>query len=85
MGLTEGIQKAFLATLLPESLKGTAYGILAGAVGTAALPSSFVAGLLWDKVSLAATFWFGAIMASISAVLFLMLIAGMRDRSPVTE
>ena len=56
MGLTEGIQKAFLATLLPESLKGTAYGILAGAVGTAALPSSFVAGLLWDKVSLAATF-----------------------------
>ena len=56
MGLTERIQKAFLATLLPESLKGTAYGIYAGAVGIAALPSSIIAGLLWDKVSLAATF-----------------------------
>ncbi|NTW54325.1 MAG: MFS transporter [Chlorobaculum sp.] len=84
MGLTEGIQKAFLATLVPDSLKGTAYGIYAGAVGIAALPSSVIAGLLWDRISPAATFWFGADMAAISAVLFLMLIAGMRDRSSVT-
>jgi MFS family permease len=85
MGLTEGIQKAFLATLVPESLKGTAYGIYAGAIGIAALPSSFVAGLLWDKVSPAATFWFGAVMAAISAMLFLMLIIGMRDKSSAIE
>jgi MFS family permease len=85
MGLTGGIQKAFLATLVPESLKGTAYGIYAGTIGIAALPSSIVAGLLWDKVSPAATFWFGAVMAAISAVLFLVFIAGMRDKSSAME
>ncbi|UWX57838.1 MFS transporter [Chlorobaculum sp. MV4-Y] len=78
MGLTEGIQKAFLATLIPEGLKGTAFGLYAGAVGFAALPSSLIAGVLWDKVSPAAAFWFGAATALLAAVLFAVFIAGMK-------
>jgi MFS family permease len=78
MGLTEGIQKAFLATLVPESVKGTAYGVYAGAVGIAALPSSFLAGLLWDRVSPSATFWFGAAMATVASLLFAILMLVMR-------
>jgi len=78
MGLTEGIQKAFLATLIPEGLKGTAFGLYAGAVGFAALPSSLIAGMLWDSFSAAATFWFGAATALLAAVLFAMLMLNMK-------
>ena len=75
MGLTEGIQKAFLATIIPPDFKATAYGVYATAVGLATLPASLIAGLLWDRVSPAATFYFGAATATLSALLFIALIA----------
>ena len=74
MGLTEGIQKAFLATIIPPDFKATTFGVYAGAVGLAMFPANFIAGWLWDHVSPAATFYFGALTAVLSAVLFLVLI-----------
>ncbi|MBN2108288.1 MAG: hypothetical protein JW832_12760 [Deltaproteobacteria bacterium] len=74
MGLTEGIQKADLATIMPSQLKATAFGVFATAVGLAQLPASLIAGLLWDRVSPAATFYFGAATATLSAMLFAGLI-----------
>ncbi|MBF0506920.1 MAG: MFS transporter [Nitrospirae bacterium] len=75
MGLTEGIQKAFLATIIPQDFKATAFGLYNTVVGLAMLPSSLIGGFLWDKVSPAATFYFGAITASLSALLFVLFIA----------
>jgi MFS family permease len=77
MGLTEGIQKAFLATIIPPDFKATAFGVYATAVGLATLPASLIGGLLWDRVSPAATFYFGAATATLSALLFAVLIATM--------
>lgn len=74
MGLTEGIQKAFLATIIPAEFKATAFGIYATATGLATFPASLIGGILWDRVSAAATFYFGAATATLSAVLFLFLI-----------
>jgi len=74
MGLTEGIQKAFLATIIPPDFKATAFGVYATAVGLATLPASLIGGLLWDRVSPAATFYFGAATAALSALLFIALI-----------
>lgn len=74
MGLTEGIQKAFLATIIPPDFKATAFGVYAAAVGLAMFPASLIAGWLWDHVSPAATFFFGAATASLSALLFTVLI-----------
>jgi len=74
MGLTEGIQKAFLATIIPPDFKATAFGVYATAVGLATLPASLIGGLLWDRVSPAATFYFGAATATLSALLFIALI-----------
>ena len=74
MGLTEGIQKAYLATIIPPTLKATAFGVFATAVGLAQLPASLIAGVLWDRVSPSATFYFGAATAIISTVLFAGLI-----------
>lgn len=74
MGLTEGIQKAFLATIIPQDFKATAFGVFHTVVGLAMFPASVIGGYLWDHVSPSATFYFGAITAGISAVLFVIFI-----------
>ena len=74
MGLTEGIQKAFLASIIPPDCKATAFGVYATAVGLTTLPASIIAGLLWDRVSPAATFYFGAATAAAAALLFMLFI-----------
>lgn len=79
MGLTEGVQKAFLSTIIPSEFKATAFGLYTMAVGLATLPASLIGGWLWDQVSSAATFYFGAATAGISALLFSILIIAIRN------
>jgi len=78
MGLTEGIQKAFLATIIPQDFKATAFGVYTTAVGLAMFPASLIGGWLWDHVSPAATFYFGVLTASASAALFIIFIIAVR-------
>ncbi|HMK56976.1 MAG TPA: MFS transporter [Dissulfurispiraceae bacterium] len=70
MGLSEGVQKAYLASIIPADFKATAFGIYNTAIGLAAFPASLVGGLLWDRISPSATFYYGCFTAAISAVLF---------------
>ncbi len=79
MGLTEGIQKAFLATIIPSDFKATAFGVYNTAVGLAMFPASLIGGWLWDNISPSATFYFGAITASLSTILFVIFIAAIRS------
>ena len=81
MGLTEGIQKAFLATIIPSDFKATAFGVYNTAVGVAMFPASFFGGWLWDNISPSATFYFGSITAGLSAILFIVFIAVVRRNS----
>jgi MFS family permease len=74
MGLTDGTQKAFLATIIPPDFKATAFGLYHTATGLAMFPASFIGGWLWDHVSPDATFLFGAITAALSSVFFLIFI-----------
>ncbi len=80
MGLTEGIQKAFLATMIPPDFKATAFGVYNTAIGLAMFPASLIGGWLWDHVSPAATFYYGAITASFSAFLFIILVSLIRKK-----
>ena len=73
MGLTEGIQKAFLSTIIPSDFKATAFGIYNTVVGLAMFPASLIGGWLWDTISPSATFYFGAITATLSVILFIIL------------
>lgn len=75
MGLTEGIQKAYLATIIPPDFKATAFGVYNTVVGLATLPASIIGGWLWDAFSSSATFYFGSAMAAIAAVLFVAFIS----------
>lgn len=81
MGLTEGIQKAFLSTIIPADFKATAFGIYNTAIGLALFPASLIGGLLWDRISPAATFYYGASTALISAALFIVFIASSKQKA----
>ncbi|RLA89102.1 MAG: MFS transporter [Deltaproteobacteria bacterium] len=74
MGLTEGVQKAYLATIIPESYKATAFGLYQASVGLALLPASIIAGLLWDHIGPAAPFIFGAATGLTAALLFIVML-----------
>jgi MFS family permease len=66
--LTEGSARALISDLVPEEVKGTAFGIYFWVVGAMLLPASFIAGLLWQMISPEATFYFGAFMAGAAAI-----------------
>lgn len=63
---TDGVLKAWVADHVEGPMAGTAYGIYAGLVGVALLVASLLAGVLWETVSPAATFWAGAALAAAS-------------------
>lgn len=68
-GLTDGVERAFVADLVLPEERGAAYGIYNGAVGIVVLPASLIAGILWQEVSPAATFLFGSAIALIGCLL----------------
>jgi MFS family permease len=80
MGITEGVQKAYLASMIPTDFKATGFGVYSMAIGLATLPASVLAGWLWDHVSPAAPFYLGAGTAGLSFLLFFSLIVA--DRRP---
>jgi len=82
MGLTEGVQKAFLTTIIPPDFKATAFGVYNTAVGLALFPASLIGGWLWDRVSPAATFYYGSAMAAVSTLLFIVFIAVLGRQAP---
>jgi MFS family permease len=60
--------KAMVADLVPDRLRGTAFGTYAAVTGILDLPASLIAGVLWQGFGPAAPFLFGAIMALLAAV-----------------
>ena len=73
-GLAEGVARAFVADLVPEDRRGTAYGLFHGVVGITLLPASVIAGWLWQVISPAAPFYFGAGLAFLAMVGLLALV-----------
>ena len=68
-GLTEGAERALIADLTPEGLRGTAFGLYNGALGIGALLASVVFGFVWTRVSPDAAFVMGAALAMLAAIL----------------
>jgi MFS family permease len=71
-GIVEGSARAFVADLVPEEKRGTAYGLYHGVVGLTLLPASIIAGWLWQAYSPSTPFFFGAGLAG-AAVVGMML------------
>jgi MFS family permease len=77
-GLTEGVERAWIADLAPASAQGVAFGIYYAAIGLGSLVASLLFGFIWTRVSPEAAFHTGAGIA-IAAILLLYL---MFSRSP---
>jgi MFS family permease len=60
MGITQGLLATMVADTAPEDLRGTAFGFFNLVSGLAMLVASVVAGLLWDQLGAAFTFYAGA-------------------------
>jgi len=70
------VAKAYVADLVGQEKRGTAYGLYNGVIGLAVLPASLLAGILWQGIGPwpgfgpAAPFLFGAMMALTAVLLF---------------
>jgi len=83
-GLTEGTERAWVADLVEESKRGTAYGAYHFSIGMAALPASLLMGLIWKAIGVQWAFSFGAVMALIAALLAVLLLGG-QDKTALIE
>ncbi len=73
-GAAEGVTRAFVADMVPKEKRGTAYGLYHGSIGLSLLLASVTAGVLWEAIDPAATFFFGAAMAGMAMVGFMLFI-----------
>jgi len=68
-GLAYGTAKAMVADIVPQELRGTAYGTYNAVLGILDLPASLIAGFLWQGVGAwdgfgpSAPFFFGGAVA----------------------
>lgn len=60
MGMTQGLLATMVADVAPADLRGTAFGFFNLMSGVAMLIASVLAGLLWDTLGAAFTFYAGA-------------------------
>jgi MFS family permease len=72
-GLTEGVERALIADLAPEGLRGTAFGMYNAVLGLGALLASVVFGVVWTRVSPDAAFIMGGSIALAAAVLLVFV------------
>ena len=68
-----GASSALIADLVPDYLRGTAYGIFNAALGVVAFPASLLAGLLWDWYGPSAPFVAGGALALLATIGLLMI------------
>ncbi|MFZ0282385.1 MAG: MFS transporter [Bacteroidales bacterium] len=78
---TEGAEKAFVADMVPEETRGTAFGLFNFAIGLGALPASVIFGFLYSFFDSkypgsggTVAFGFGAIMALISMIMLATMV-----------
>ncbi len=68
LAFTQGLFAAWVASVVPAELRGSAFGVFNLACGVALLVASAMAGVLWDRVSPAATFYAGAALIALAAL-----------------
>jgi len=79
-GLAFGTTKAMVADLVPENLRGTAYGTYNAILGVLDFPASLIAGILWEGTGAfqgfgpSAPFYFGATLSFIAALLMIFVM-----------
>ena len=69
MGMTQGLLSVMVARTAPPTLRGTAFGFFNLVSGIAMLLASTIAGILWERLGAATTFYAGASFSMLAALL----------------
>jgi MFS family permease len=73
-GMTEGVKKALVADLVPQEIRGAAYGIHGFTVSFFQLPASLLLGILWQKYGALLAFSVGGALAALAGLLLLIFM-----------
>jgi MFS family permease len=78
-GLTEGVEKAWVADMAPADARGTAFGIYNAALGFGGLAASLIFGAIWTRVSPQAAFLTGASLALAASLLLYLMFSNAQN------
>jgi MFS family permease len=78
-GLTEGVEKAWVADMAPAEARGVAFGVYNAALGFGGLAASLIFGAIWTRVSPDAAFVTGAGFALAASVLLYLAFSDAQD------
>ena len=79
LGMTQGLLATMVADTAPADLRGTAFGFFNLVSGLAMLVASLVAGLLWDSLGAAFTFYAGVAFCLVTLAALAWRPAGARQ------
>ncbi|MBU0689790.1 MAG: MFS transporter [Gammaproteobacteria bacterium] len=82
LGITQGLLARMVADTAPADLRGTAFGFFNLMSGLAMLLASVLAGLLWQTLGAASTFYSGAIICVLAMIVLGWRGAKLRTRIP---
>jgi MFS-type transporter involved in bile tolerance (Atg22 family) len=80
-GIVETNQRAMIPSLVPENMKGTAFGMYNMAIGITNFPTNFIAAYLFT-ISFSFAFAYGAIFALLASILMIFTQRAMRTNAP---
>ncbi len=72
-GLTEGVEKALVADLVPPEKRGTAFGFYNLAFSITVFPASIIFGAIWTKFGAEAAFLISAVISICAAMMLLTI------------
>ena len=72
-GALDTVQKTFVAELSPDEYRASGLGGFQMVIGLCALPASFIAGLLWDRIGMNVPFYLSLILTVIAFVLLIFV------------
>jgi MFS family permease len=81
-GIFRTAGKALASSFVPDRLRASGIGWYNTTVGLLQLAASLVAGLLWDRVSHVAVFYYGVASAIVGIIALLVLLPNKGDRAP---
>jgi len=80
LAINETVQRAFVADFAPAEVRGTALGAYHTVVGLCALPSSLIAGWLWQTISPQVMYLYGGGMAVVACIAFAIAFRGRQEK-----
>lgn len=78
-GAIDTVQKTFISELAPEDYRASGLGGFQMVIGLCALPASFFAGLLWDRISMNAPFYLSLVLTVTASVMLIFVKARRTD------